>query len=226
MVPPASQAYPGYPANPSPQPYSERPIFSPPSPPVYRSASSVPAWTSSPGVPLPKTPPTPQVPLSGLAREYQDHIAVQYDRSIDALQLQFDSCRMQSAEEITAAFLALDAQAAAVLARLGRPRGALLVDVAGLQIGDAVTQDWGRALRQFLEARCIQTNPGHFLIARYNSRAATDRPSLEDLQASVTAIQIMTEASIQGFRSNIVRTREEAIALLLRLRQLAGIRGY
>jgi hypothetical protein len=133
---------------------------------------------------------------------------------------------MHSSEEVTAAFDALEAHVAAVLTQLSRSRGAMLVDIAGLDIGDGSTQDWGRALRSFLGRFCVQTSADHFLIARYNSRASTGHLSPEDIQASVTSIQIMTEASIQGFRSNIVRTREEAVALLLRLRQLAATSGY
>ncbi|HLZ22816.1 MAG TPA: hypothetical protein VKQ30_11900 [Ktedonobacterales bacterium] len=165
-------------------------------------------------------------PLSGLARQYQDRVSVRYDPSVDALQLQFDNCRMHSAEEVKAAFDALEAQVADVLAHIGRGRCALLVDIAGLDIGDGSTQDWGRALRYFLGQFCVQTSADHFLIARYNSRAATDQLSPADIQNAVTSIQIMTEAAIQGFRSNIVRSREEAVALILRLRQLAQISGY
>lgn len=166
-------------------------------------------------------------PLTGLARQYQERVSVRYDPTSDALQLQFDHCRMHSAEEIAAAFMALEAQTAAVLTQLGRSRGALLVDVAGLDIGDGSTQEWGRALRAFLGRWCIQTSPDHFLIARYNTHAATAGTlSPQDIAAAVTNIQIMTEASIQGFRSNIVRSRQEAVALLRRLRQLAATHGY
>lgn len=169
---------------------------------------------------------TSQAPLVGLARQYQDRVAVRYDPNIDALQLQFDQCRMHTPEEVTAAFEALEAQVAMVLTQLGRRRASMLVDIAGLDIGDSSTQDWGRALRSFLGRFCTQTSADHFLIARYNSRTSADRLSPQEIQSAVTSIQIMTEAAIQGFRSNIVRSREEAVALLLRLRQLAQISGY
>lgn len=133
---------------------------------------------------------------------------------------------MHSSEEVAAAFDALKAQVAAILAQLGRERCAMLVDIAGLDIGEGSTQDWGRALRSFLGQLCVQTSADHFLIARYNSRTAADRLSPQDIQSAVTSIQIMTAAAIQGFRSNIVRSREEAVALLLRLRQLAQMSGY
>ncbi|HEV2460478.1 MAG TPA: hypothetical protein VGS80_19150 [Ktedonobacterales bacterium] len=153
-------------------------------------------------------------------------MSVRYDPSIEALQLQFDHCRMHSPEEVSAAFDALKAQVAAVLAQLRRGRAALLVDIAGLDIGDGSTQDWGRALRSFLGQYCVETSADHFLIARYNSRVSADPLSPEEIQSAVTRIQIMTEGAMQGFRSNIVRSREEAVALLLRLRQLAQMREY
>ncbi len=153
-------------------------------------------------------------------------MSVHYDPSIDALQLQFDHCRMHTPEEVSGAFQALEAQVASVLTQLRRRRSPMLVDIAGLDIGASSTQDWGRALRSFLGWYCTQTSADHFLIARYNSRTSADRLSPEEIQSAVTSIQIMTEAAIQGFRSNIVRSREEAVALLLRLRQLAQISEY
>jgi hypothetical protein len=168
----------------------------------------------------------PQTPLSELAHQYQERVSARYDPYIDALQLEFDHCRMHSPEEVSAAFEALKAQVAAILAQLWRRRAAMLVDIAGLDIGDGSTQDWGRALRSFLGQFCVQTSSEHFLIARYNSRVSADPLSPEQVQSAVTSIQIMTEAAIQGFRSNIVRSREEAVALLLRLRQLAQMSEY
>ena len=228
----------GYPPA-SPTPSSMPAPFSPlpPSPAVP------PSWPSlAPGSqPLPGFParsgaaaqPSPWVDtsatgnqqsqaLAALAREYWQRVRVAHDPAADAITIAFDHCRLHTADEITAAFAVLTEQTRRMLAALGRPRSALLVDIAGLDIGGDVTPLWGRSLKEFLNRACIATSPERYLIARYNSSAAAGPLSPEALQAVVTRVQIMTEAAMEGFQSNIFGSREEAVAVLARMRELAG----
>jgi hypothetical protein len=132
--------------------------------------------------------------------------------------VQFQDCPLQTPDQVTAAFEVLRAKMGALLARIGRSRAALLVNIASLQIGTDVTQVWGRTLKEFLEAHCLQYSPDHYVVARYNSQPGGEPLSPEALQAAVVRIQIMTEAAMEGFQSNILSSREEAIAVIQRLR--------
>jgi len=160
--------------------------------------------------------------LAALAREYWQRVRVGHDAAADAITISFDHCRLHTADEITVAFGVLSEQVRRLLAALGRSRSALLVDIAGLDIGGEVTPLWGRSLKEFLNRACIATSPERYLIARYNSSAAAGPLSPEALQAVVTRVQIMTEAAMEGFQSNIFGSREEAVAVLARMRELAG----
>ena len=230
----------GYPPA-SPTPSSMPAPFSPlpPSPAVPPSWPSL-APGSQPlrGFPVPPgsaAPPSPWVStgvnaadnqqsqaLAALAREYWQRIHVAHDPAADAITIAFDHCRLHTADEITAAFAVLTEQTRRMLAALGRPRSALLVDIAGLDIGGDVTPLWGRSLKEFLTRACIATRPDRYLVARYNSSALAGPLSPEALQAVLTRVQIMTEAAMEGFQSNIFGSREEAVAVLSRMRELAG----
>jgi len=160
--------------------------------------------------------------LAALAREYWQHIRVSHDPAADAITIVFDHCRLHTPDEITAAFGVLVEQTRRMLAALGRPRSALLVDIAGLDIGGEVTALWGRSLKEYLNRACVATGPDRYLVARYNSSVTGGALSPEALQAVVTRVQIMTEAAMEGFQSNILSSREEAVAVLMRMRELAG----
>ncbi len=247
--PPAPPAQPtgyGYPMA-SPAPTSRPAPFSPlpPSPAVPPSWPSLtpgsqsllgfPGFPGSPMSPGPAAPSSPWVSAGGgaadnqpsqalaaLAREYWQRIRVAHDPTVDAITIAFDHCRLHTADEITVAFGVLAEQTRRMLAALGRPRSALLVDIGGLDIGGDVTPLWGRSLKEYLTRACIATGPDRYLVARYNSSAAAGPLSPEALQAVVTRVQIMTEAAMEGFQSNIFGSREEAVAVLARMRELAG----
>lgn len=235
-APPANYGYPtASPAPPSSTPSSLSAPASPPPPslPVPPSwpsltpasqllPSSAPAWPGMAGGPARGERGDANDAFAALVREYWQRIRVSHDAASDAITIAFDHCRLHTADEITVAFRVLSEQVRRLLAAQGRSRSALLVDIAGLDIGGDVTPLWGRALKEFLERACIATGPERYLIARYNSSAAAGPLSPEALQAVVTRVQIMTEAAIEGFQSNILGSREEAVAVLARIRELAG----
>lgn len=156
--------------------------------------------------------------LARLARVYQEGILLNFDAEANAVDITFIACPMHTPAEVELAFQILLAKVRALLAPLGRARSALLVDIAGLDIGTDVTPVWGKSLGGFLGVACEELSPGRYLIARYNSRL----PSNGNRQETIKRIQIITSAVAEGFQSNILGSREEAAALLLRLRELAG----
>jgi len=128
---------------------------------------------------------------------------------------------MRSPAEVALAFRVLLAKVRTVLKPLGRDRAALLVDVAGLEIGPEVVPVWGESLSEFVAVACEQVGPGRVLIARFNSRA----PSVGLRREAIQRIQNVAPVAAQSLQSSVLGSREEAAALLARLRELAAILG-
>jgi hypothetical protein len=165
--------------------------------------------------------PTEQRRSGALTRVYAESIQVAYDPAADAIDVRFDACAMRSPAEVALAFRVLLAKVRTVLKPLGRDRAALLVDVAGLEISPDVMPVWRESFNEFLMAACEQPESGRFLIARYNSRTPSGGSSREAIQR----IQNIAPAVAQNLQSSVLGSREEAAALLARLRELAAILG-
>lgn len=159
--------------------------------------------------------------LREAAYVYDDGIRVAFDPQLDAVDLIFAACPLTSEQEVALAFYMLNERFQTLLRSVGRDRTALVVDVAGLSISAEVTETWIQGLRQFLLARCSQAGPGRLLLARYNSRvrvAGDKRPSLQRIAAASATAALNSQTQIFG-------SRDEAAALILRLRELAAIPG-
>lgn len=165
--------------------------------------------------------PTEQRRSGALTRIYAESIQVAYDPAADAIDVRFDACAMRAPAEVALAFRVLLAKVRTVLKPLGRDRAALLVDVAGLAINPDVMPVWREALNEFLMVVCEQPGSGHFLVARYNSRVPSGGSSREAIQR----IQNVAPAVAQSLQSSVLGSREEVVALLARLRELAAILG-
>lgn len=159
--------------------------------------------------------------LRDAATVYDDGLHVTFDPQCDALDLVFAACPLGSPAEVALAFHMLNDRFQAVLGPMGRDRAALLVDVAGLDIRAEVTEVWVQSLREFLLARCAQAGPSRFLLARYNSRVR----STADRRESLQRIQTATLAAALSTQTRIFGSRDEAIALIARLRELAAVTG-
>lgn len=172
---------------------------------------------------LPQTANLAEGRRSGaLTRVYAEGVQVSYDPAGDAMDIVFSACPLHTPAEIELAFRVLLAKVRTALKPMGRDRAALLVDIAGLEISPNSTQFFGGALKEFLVAICEQIGADRYLIARYNSRT----PSASDQQDVIRRIQSMTSPIALSAQSNIFGSRDEAMALLSRLRELAATPGF
>lgn len=153
-----------------------------------------------------------------LRQVYDDAVLAAYDPQLDLINVSFAGCIMNTAEDVVAAFAALDAKVGALLAWRGRERLPLLVDIARLDIAPACASVWGVYLKRFLDARCLQAGPTRHLVARYSSSQI-----LRGLTA--TQRQILRETSTQGLQANVCASREEALALLYTIRDSSAPPG-
>jgi len=158
-------------------------------------------------------------PVQDARKRYEQGMRVSYDADTDALALIFTDVVMNTASDVSLAFDVVMEKMQAVMNQQGMERCAWHADIAGLVIGGDATNIWGQTLKRCLDALCIKVQGGYYLAAHYNSRAS--RPSEEQIREKVKRIQFMTSAAINGFQSNIFDTREEAIAYLMRMRELA-----
>lgn len=171
-------------------------------------------------VPMPPTPANEQQ-LRAAAQIYDDGIRLALDPQLDVVDLIFAACPLSSEPELVLAFSMLNERFEALLRPAGRDRAALLVDVAGLEIRAEITEAWVQALRQFLLARCAQAGAGQFLLARYNSRIRSG----QDRRLTLQRIQTATVTAALNSQTQIFGSREEAAALIRRLRELALAAG-
>lgn len=159
--------------------------------------------------------------LRDAAFAYNDGIRVAFDPHLDAVDLVFAACRLRSKADVLLAFYMLSERLDALLRPTGRDRVALVVDVAGLEISAEVTEAWISALRQFLLTRCATAGAGRLLLARYNSRV----PSSADHTAVLQRIQTATVTTALSSQTQVFGSRDEAVALIRRLRELASVPG-
>ena len=155
---------------------------------------------------------------------YEAGIQVFPDYHLQLVDIIFVVCPMNTVLEAQLAFAVLREKVQGILEQIHKNRVALLVDIAGLTIGSAITPSWGAMLKGFLQEVCLEKTPGtgQFLNARYNS--ATDA-ALTPQQRAITIadrmrnIHIMSEAAALNMQTNIVGSRQEAIALVTVLRE-------
>lgn len=152
-------------------------------------------------------------------KRYERGMQVSYDENIDALAIIFTDVVMNTPADVSLAFDVVMEKMRSVMSLRGQEHCAWHADIAGLVIGGDATNVWGQTLKKCLDALCIKVQGGYYLAAHYNSRGA--RPSEEQIREKVKRIQFMTSAAINGFQSNIFDTREEAIAYLMRMRELS-----
>lgn len=183
----------------------------------YARPLQEPATLSSP------SPPTPPKPAHGrseykLEQEYEQGMRTLYDEQVGAVNFIAMHVVMNTPAEVELAFHVCKRQIRRVLQSRGLERAPTLTDIGGLVIGRDATAAWGQALKGYLEEMCIEADKDTYLLAHYNSQA--DRPGQDELQEKIRRIQFMTSAAINHFQSNIFDTREEAVAFLLRMREI------
>jgi hypothetical protein len=158
-----------------------------------------------------------------LRRVYAVGIQVFLDPHSQVIDILFVACPMNTMAEAQLAFTVLYEQVRRVLVQAGLNRAPLLVDIAGLSIGTNITSEWSGMLKQFLQAVCTEVRPGtgQFLNARYNSTTDANLTAQQrglNIEERVRNIYIMTEAVARNMQSNIVGSRQEALALITILR--------
>jgi hypothetical protein len=152
-------------------------------------------------------------------KRYERGVHISYDEDTDALSLIFTDVVMNTPSDVSLAFDVVMDRMRSVMSMRGQERCAWYADIAGLVIGGDATGVWGQTLKRCLDTLCIKVQGGDYLATHYNSRAS--QPSEEQIREKVKRIQFMTSAAMNGFQSNIFDTREEAIAYLMRMRELA-----
>lgn len=160
--------------------------------------------------------------LGALTRLYAENIQVSYDSSVDAVEVTFSDCPLRSPAEIEQAFRVLLAKVHTALKPTSRDRAALLMDIGGLELSANLALVWGSSLKSFLAAACEPIGPERYLIARYNARASSNG----NRQSAVERIQTSTPSGAQELQNAIFTSRDEAVALLARLRELATMPGF
>lgn len=160
--------------------------------------------------------------LGALTRFYAETIQVTFDSSLDAVDVTFSACPMRSPAEVAQAFRVLLAKVHTALKPMSRDRAALLMDITGLELSANLALVWGGSLKSFLAATCEPIGPDRYLIARYNSSAH----SAGNRQNAIERIQTMTPSSAQELQNTILNSRDEAVALLARLRKLAMLPDF
>lgn len=137
---------------------------------------------------------------------------------LPVVQVTFTGCIMTSAVDVQWAFLHLGRRIGEALAPRQRTTTALLVDIATLGVTPDVAPVWGQALREFLGTVCLQSQPGRFLVARYNSLAPFSWTSTP----SVMKQAIEHQSFMNHLDANLANNKEEAIQLLVQLRGNSG----
>jgi len=153
-----------------------------------------------------------------LEQEYERGMRTVYDEKVGAVNFITTHVVMNTPAEVELAFFVCKRQIRTVLRAKGLERAPTLTDIGGLLIGREATTAWGLALKNYLEEMCIKAGKDVYLLAHYNSQV--DRPDQDQLQEKIRLIQFMTSAAINNFQSNIFDTREEAVAFLLRMREV------
>lgn len=153
-----------------------------------------------------------------LEQEYERGMRTLYDERVGTINFIAMHVVMNTPAEVEIAFHVCKRQIRHVLRSKGLERAPTLTDIGGLVIGRDATAAWGQALKQYLEEMCIKVGKDIYLLAHYNSQ--TQRPNHDELQEKIRRIQFMTSAAINNFQSNIFDTREEAVAFLLRMREV------
>ncbi len=169
------------------------------------------------------SPPASSRPVHGrtryeLEQEYEQGMRTVYDEQVGAVNFIGMHVVMNTPAEVELAFHVCKRQIRRVLQSKGLERAPTLTDIGGIVIGRDATAAWGQALKEYLEEMCIKVDKDIYLLAHYNSQAA--RPGQDELQEKIRRIQFMTSAAINHFQSNIFDTREEAVAFLLRMKQI------
>ncbi|MGH2517639.1 MAG: hypothetical protein ACRDHP_18470 [Ktedonobacterales bacterium] len=164
--------------------------------------------------------PEPRRP-GALTRVYAEGIRVEYDSIASAVEVGFDACPLRTPDEVTLAFRVLLAKVRTVLKPLQRDRAALLLNMERVEIAPDVAPAWNGAVKQFLLEVCEQVGPGYILVARYDGR--TRQPGAPTSAAE--RIARLPAAAARGLQANMLGSREEAVALLARLRELVAIPG-
>lgn len=158
-----------------------------------------------------------------MRRVYAVGIQVFLDPRFQVIDVLFVACPMNTIAEANLAFTVLYEKVRYVLAQTSQSRAPLLVDIAGLTIGTSITSEWGGMLKQFLQAVCaeVRQGSGQFLNSRYNSATDANLTAQQrglNIEERVRNIHIMSEAVARNMQSNIVGSRQEALALIALLR--------
>jgi hypothetical protein len=191
-----------------------------------RSSSGIARYSRFRMEPVSLSPSTPsglQKPAHGQSRyelemEYESGMRTVYDEEVGAVNFIGINIVMDTPAEVELAFYVCKRQIRGVLRSKGLDRAPTLTDIGGIVIGGDATSAWGQAFKGYLEEMCIKVGKDTYLVAHYNSHA--HRPDLNELQEKIRSIQFMTSAALNNFQSNIFDTREEAVAFLLRMREI------
>lgn len=177
----------------------------------------------------PEVPPS-DISLSGLSqdaawlsirtREYEQGIQVSYDAELDIISIIFTRCRPRTATEVALAIQILYEQTSRIIKERGQYRYGFIVDIAGLFIGESVQQAWQHTFKAFFNKLSKEVDTGIHQLCVYNSSEPTK--SQEAIKKRSAEIRLMTPPTLYETQNSIFDTREEAIACLNRLKEVAA----
>ncbi len=133
----------------------------------------------------------------------------------------FQGCLMIEPSDVEAAFHVLRQKVRGCLTVAHQPRAAILTDIYSLAMVEPVRPVWGRALRAFLDEYCLQLSPGQHLVARFNHAPVFSTGTTPMVVEAFKRV-IAEQGQLAGFQPNVAESREEALAMLLKLRVQAS----
>lgn len=183
-------------------------------------ASAARAAAPEPPVVAPAAPPgMDERTLAILTQVYREAIQVAYDASLPALCVSFTACPVRTPNEVALAFSTLHTKARLLLGG-ETSRGALLLDVTGLEVSPSVQAEWDAAFETFLARVCMEGQPGAYLLARFAAPPAALAATLPRLPTpALVRSSPGAFADINLSPSAVFHSRDEAVRYLTDLRR-------
>jgi len=173
----------------------------------------------APAAPPPGMDALDERTLAILTQVYREAIQVTYDASLPALCVSFTACPVRTPNEVALAFSTLHTKARLLLGGESG-RGALLLDVTGLEVAPAVQAEWDAAFETFLSRVCAEGRPGAYLLARFSAPPAALAATLPRLPTpALVRSSPGAFADINLSPSAVFHTRDEAVRYLTDLRR-------
>ena len=129
----------------------------------------------------------------------------------------FQGCLMVEPSDVDVAFHVLKEKVRGCLTAAQQSRAAILTDIYSLAMNEPVRPVWGKALRAFLDEYCLQLTPGQHFVARFNHAPVFSTGTTPMVVEAFKRV-LAEQGQLAGFQPNVAESREEALAMLWKLR--------